>query len=133
VSANFVLLAAFACVLLLLLAAAPAYAVARPAQAARIREARPGKVALWWAAALLPWAAVWVTVAVVPSIGFRADTTGETATLAAAGLAAYLLLVALPVAVITATAIWLAERRRQGFGSASSGGGGGSGGPGPRP
>ena len=130
-SANFILLAAFACVLLLLLAAAPADAVARPAQAARIRDARPAQVALWWVAALLPWAAVWVTVTVVPSIRYTADTTRETATLAAAGLAAYLLLVALPVAVITATAIWLAERRRQGFGSAWSGGG--SGGPGPRP
>src|SRR5215208_8227368 len=100
-SANFLLLAAFGGVLLLLLAALPAWAVARPARAARIRGASRGRVALWWLAAVAPWTALWLAVIMPRTISVHADTAGETAAVAAVALAAYLLLVAVPVAVIT--------------------------------
>lgn len=111
-SANVLLLAAFGGVLLLLLAALPAWAVARPARAARIRGAGKGRVALWWLAAVAPWTALWLVFVTSTTISIHADTVGETAALAAAGLVAYLLLVAVPVAVLTATVIWMAGRRR---------------------
>ncbi|HKG91809.1 MAG TPA: hypothetical protein VKA84_07965 [Gemmatimonadaceae bacterium] len=111
-SVNFLLLAAFGGFVLLLLAALPAWAVARPARAARIRGAPVRRVALWWVAAVAPWLALWLVVVTHQAITVDADTLGETAAVAAVGLVLYGLMVALPVAVITATVIWMAGRRR---------------------